>query len=429
MRDDLSDRKYPPNRTLIGPKKKIGFVCSGGGTKAGAFHLGVALALQEQGFKFRGGLASKAKTIEPPGKMEISAYVGSSAGSIITTYLAAGYSLENIFNSFVNSKSFDASRAVPKALPMLTYKKMFKLRGGLAKEQIKQLLETRNVIKKLVQGNWDSLIEFKWFKMIGLFSTRGIEEFMSEDVLPSEDFKDYIADLFIVATQLNHSRKVVFGKYHYAPPPSDPNCQYNNEAKISQACAASTALPFIFSPYEFKNRENKISYFIDGEIRDSLSSHVAVDAGSDLVFASYTHQPYHLTKAVGSLTSLGLPEIIVQSIYLVVEQKINAYIHGKKSQRNAINAVSEYCKQQGLSEEHRRRICEILESELHHRPDVDTVYIHPSPTDYKMFMREHFSLNPNTLKEIVKSGFKAAIEKLRHYEFADRKNSDSIEVV
>src|SRR3954451_3434469 len=88
----------------IAPKRKIAFVCSGGATKAGAFHLGVALALQEQGFKFFGGTVPFEGPVPTPGPMEISSYVGSSAGSIITTYLAAGYSLDNIFNSFLGKK-------------------------------------------------------------------------------------------------------------------------------------------------------------------------------------------------------------------------------------------------------------------------------------------------------------------------------------
>src|ERR1700761_789574 len=91
-------------RIKIGPKKKIAFVCSGGAAKAGAFHLGVALALQEQGFRFYGGLSTPSSTPPPPGPMDISTYVGSSAGSIISAYLAAGYSLENIFNSFMSRK-------------------------------------------------------------------------------------------------------------------------------------------------------------------------------------------------------------------------------------------------------------------------------------------------------------------------------------
>src|ERR1700739_2183148 len=127
----------------IGPKRKIAFVCSGGATKAGAFHLGVALALQEQGFRFYGGLQpADASKIRLPGPMEISTYIGSSAGSIISTYLAAGYSLENIFNSFLSRRPdgpHDPIDTYPKELPKLTYQKMFKLRGGLAREQISQL--------------------------------------------------------------------------------------------------------------------------------------------------------------------------------------------------------------------------------------------------------------------------------------------------
>src|SRR5579885_1955535 len=94
-------RRAASDRIQIGPKRKIAFVCSGGAAKAGAFHLGVALALQEQGFKFYGGRVPSSGAPRPPGPMEISTFVGSSAGSIISTYLAAGYSLDNIFNSFL----------------------------------------------------------------------------------------------------------------------------------------------------------------------------------------------------------------------------------------------------------------------------------------------------------------------------------------
>jgi hypothetical protein len=138
------------------------------------------------------------------------------------------------------------------------------------------------------------------------------------------------------------------------------------------------------------------------------------------VIASHTHQPYHYNKEIGSLTEHGLPSILIQSIYLVIEQKVNNYIHNKQTQRQAILAVEKYCKEQGIAAEHQRRILEILESELHHRRDVDTIYIHPSPQDAQMFFGDHFSLAPRKLSDIVKSGFKATIEKLRHYDFADR---------
>ena len=423
-----SRRRGSPDRIQIGSKRKIAFVCSGGATKAGAFHLGVALALQEQGFKFFGGLAPKkpgdANTpigqARTPGPMEISTYIGSSAGSIISSYLAAGYSLDNIFNSFLSRKPTDPADTIPRILPRMTYQKMFRLRGDLAKEQVKQFLLFRSIFTDLIQGNFEAILQFKWLRTTGIFSTLGLEQYLREEVLISNDFKDYLADLFIVATQLNHSRKVVFGKYNYQPPPDDLNCQYNNNVPVSEACAASTALPFIYAPFSIKNENNRSIYYVDGEIRDTLSTHVAVDAGADLVIASYTHQPYHYHKDIGSLTDFGLPSILIQSIYLLIEQKINNHVHHKKTQRNAIQAVSRYCKQQNISEEQRQRICEILEAELHHRMDVDTIYIHPSPSDSQMFFGEHFTLSPNRLAETVKSGFKAAIEVLRNYDFADR---------
>lgn len=414
------------DRIKIGPKRKIALVCSGGAAKAGAFHLGVALALQEQGFKFYGGRAPATGSPRAPGPMEISTYVGSSAGALITSYLAAGYSLDNIFNSFLDrdpnesGEPIDPADAYPKILSRLTYQKIFKIRPGLAREQLSQLTFFRRIFMNLVDQNWEALLQLKWLKATGLFSTQGIEQYMREEVLPSNQFQDYLADLFIVATQLNHSRKVVFGKYNYQPPAHDLTCQYDNSVEISQACAASTALPPIFSPYSIPGADGQPTWYIDGEIRDTLSSHVAFDAGADLVIATYTHQPLHFSKAIGSLTEHGLSAIVIQSIYLLIEQKINNHIHNKEVQRNAINSVSQYCKDAGVSEQHRRRICEILEAELHHRLDADTIYIHPSPTDSKLFFGENFTLSPKNMTETVRSGFRAAIETLRKYEFADR---------
>ncbi len=408
------------DRISIGPKRKIAFVCSGGATKAGAFHLGVALGLQEQGFRFFGGVLDPNAPVRTPGPMEISTYVGSSAGSIISSYLAAGYSLDNIFNSFLGRKTADPQDMIPKVLPRLTHPKMFKLRSELAREQLKQVLMFRNLASDLFQGKWEAILQFRWLKSTGIFSTSGIEQYLREEVLPSNRFQDYLADLFIVATQLNHSRKVVFGKYSYQPPPHDLTCQYDNDVPISEACAASTALPFIFAPYPIRNAKGNNIAYVDGEIRDTLSTHVAVDAGADLIFASYTHQPYHFKKEIGSLTEHGLPAILIQSIYLLIEQKVNQYVHNKQTQRQAIEAVARYCRQSGVSDDHRRRILEILESELHHRTDVDTIYIHPDPADAQMFFGEHFSLSARRLADIVRSGFRAAVNTVRAYDFADR---------
>ena len=411
-------------KTHIGHRRKIGFVCSGGATKAGAFHLGVALALREQGFQFYGGTKPSSGEVRPPGPMEISTYVGSSAGSIIASYLAAGYSLDNIFNSFLGRKleePIDPIDIYPKPLPRLTYQTMFRLRSKSTMDKMGQLSFLKKTVSGVLDGDMSALLQLKWLKTTGIFSTAGIEEYMRNEVLPSNRFEDYPADLFIVGTQLNHSRKVVFGKYSYQPPPWDLSCQYDNAALISDACAASTALPGVYSPHVIMNSEGQPVHYIDGEIRDTLSTHVAIDSGADLVIASYTHKPYHYTREIGSLTNHGLPAMLIQAIYLVIEQKINAHIYNRKVHRAAISEVSKYCKENGVSEEHRKRIMGIMEQELHHRMDTEVIYIHPSPNDVQTFFGEHFSLSPKKMSEIVKSGFKACIETLRRYEFADRK--------
>jgi len=418
-----SDAQSVKKKTLIGKKKKIAFVCSGGGVKAGAFHLGVALALQERGFKFVGGLEAGRAPDQVRGPMDITTYVGSSAGSIIASYLAAGYSLENIFNSFLDRKSDDPADQIPKVLPKLSYSTLFRLRPEIAKEQFKQFGLIKDMVTHFMDGNIESLLLFKMLKVTGLFTTQGLEEFLRNDVLPSNRFTDYYPELYIVSTQLNHSRKVVFGKRVLDPPPHDPTCLYIDDVRVSDACAASGALPLIYSPYQIELSNGKSYFFTDGEIRDTMSTHVAVDSGADLVIASYTHQPYHFTPEVGTLTDLGLPAILIQSLYQVIESKINNYIHGKRVQKNAIDAVSKYCKQQGLSDKIRNDICEIMEKELHHRMNVDMIYIHPDAQDPKMFIKEHFSLSPKKMSEIVRSGFRSAIEILRAYEFEDAPRS------
>ncbi len=417
----------PEKRIQIGPKKKIAFVCSGGATKAGAFHLGVALALQEQGFRFYGGIAPLSGVAPKPGPMDISTYVGSSAGSIISSYLTAGYSLDNIFNSFLGKtgKPLDPADALPKILPRLTYQKMFKLKPHFGMAELSQMGRLRRTFLELWDGQWESLMKLKWLKMSGFFSTAGIEQYLREEVLPSNRFQDYLADLFIVATQLNHSRKVVFGKYCYPPPKNDPTCKYDNQVGIGDACAASTSLPVVFCPHPIKNANNRQIYYVDGEIRDTLSTHVAIDNGADLVIASYTHQPYRFQREIGSLTEQGFPAVVIQSIYVLIEQKIKNHIYNKDIQRNAIHAVSQYCKE-NLSEKHRRKICEILERELDHRMNVDTLYIHPSPMDQRIFFGDHFSLAPKKMAEIVASGFRSAIETLRKYDFSDRKEKHAM---
>ncbi|MEW6056429.1 MAG: patatin-like phospholipase family protein [Bdellovibrionota bacterium] len=413
-------------RIKIPKKSKIAFVCSGGAAKAGAFHLGVALALQEKGFKFCGGLKREAAgdpdrvKMEDSSGREISIYVGSSAGSIICSYLASGYSLDQIFDAFLGKRQADSNA---RSLKRLNYTTMFSLRKDAslldmlgAITDVGKLPALGNFARKLAKDSYENLFKWKWLKLPGIFTTSGIEKYLREDVLPSNDFQSYEPDLFILATQLNHSRKVVFGKYKYMP--DDKTVSYINTTNISDACAASTALPLIFSPYPIKNEKGNPLYYFDGEIRDTLSTHVAFDAGADLIIASYTHQPYHYSRAIGSLHQYGIPAVMIQALYLMIERKIQFFIETQERHAVAHETVSRFFKEHNLPEHLRTQCLDQLSRKLNFKENVDYIYIHPKSKDHQMFFGDHFNLSGRRMTEIVRLGFKSAIDVLRRYDFS-----------
>lgn len=395
----------------LGEKKRIALVLSGGGIKAAAFHLGVCLALREKGFSFAGGSAEDVKMKYEDDKLTFKVYVGSSAGAVITTFLASGYSVESIIDAFERGAASDLNkltrrRKVYARLKPISYSDIFSLNGGNFISFVPNVLRRRSI----VTGGMEALLK-NGFKINGLFTMKGIERYMRTHVVKENSFASLGVDLFIVGTQLNHSRKVIFGNFPETR--KDKNIKYAGFATISDAVAASAALPPVFAPYGIRNEKGKEIHFFDGEIRETLSTHIAADAGADLVISSYSHQPYHYTPEMGSLHNYGIPLIANQALYQVIEQKILKHIEHQKDISAIMSAIDGYFKQANLPDEHREKLLEIVAKRVNHKPGVDYVYIHPSPQDHEMFFVDHFSLNPEILGRIVHVGFRAALQTLR----------------
>jgi len=120
------------DKQQISRRKKIAFVCSGGATKAAAFHMGVSLALHEKGFRFLGGLKGKSpSTMSARGPLDVDTYVGSSAGSVIAAYLAAGYSVDQIFNAYLG-------RAKQSPLKPLAYSTLMTVKASQHEEALRE---------------------------------------------------------------------------------------------------------------------------------------------------------------------------------------------------------------------------------------------------------------------------------------------------
>jgi predicted acylesterase/phospholipase RssA len=378
--------------------KKIALVLSGGVVKAAAWHLGVTLALEELGFNLKSNKNSSSAHDLNQKSLEIGTYVGSSAGAMICVYLASGYTPQDVIQATLGIKG---SR-----LRGVTYKDMFAIKRPELKGPKSDLnfpfdgfpLFLKNVLKPVVS-------------VPGFFTTEGLRRYLLEHVIESDHFEDYGPDLFIVATQLDHSRKVIFSKYNYPNPSHDSTSVYYTGTNVSAAAAASMSVPPFYCPYPIKNKlTNGVDYYIDGEIRDTLSTHVAEDNGCDVIISSWTHTPYHFHDEVGSLVNYGLPPIAIQSIYLMIQKKIVASRAERAKAIDIIDTINDYMKAEKFSTTHRREIMAILQRKLNINPKVKLIDIFPNHHDYKLFFANSFSLNSKISAHAVEAGYKRTMQ-------------------
>lgn len=380
--------------------KKTALVLSGGVVKAAAWHLGVAMALEELGFQLKNNANFSQKS-----DLEISTYVGSSAGSLVGLFFTAGYSVENILASFLRKTN-------KVKIKPISYKDVLYLKRPIKRPPkmsfYDPLEEFPFLIKQLLSP---------FMNISGLFSTYGLYNYINNHIIQEQAFEHYLADLFVVATQLDHSRKVIFSKYNYPNPSHDTTAVYYTGTDVSDAVAASMSVPPFYSPYPLKNsKTQEINYYIDGEIRETLSTHVAYDHGCEVIISSWTHTPYHYHEEVGSLINYGLPAICVQAIHLLIEKKIIESRAKVRASRDILDTVRKYMVDEKFSHEHTSKLLQILERKLNYKKDVTYLDIYPKHDNYKIFLSNSFSLNPKTALSIVKMGYRRTFEVLEGQE-------------
>lgn len=382
-------------------------VLSGGGMKAAAYHIGVALALQSKGLSI--GNIEAAKT----NPLAFKRYVGTSAGAVIATFFAAGYSAEDIIYAFTQGKhkldTLNLDNLEPtKKLPPLKYKDLFNLTSTPLSPT--KWIPSFFSSQYLDWGGVESFIK-RTFSLSGFFSNKGLGDYFRRAVFESEStsFKDMPIDLFIVATYLNKQKKAIFSRL---PDHEGERMDYISGVDVSSAITASAALPPLFSPVKLNGE-----YFFDGEIRDSLSSHIALDEGSDLVVVSYSMQPYKFNDKVGSLDAYGIPLIANQALFQLIQQKIISHRRNKKALRNIFSTLeSELARD--LPQKRVKELMLNLEEKFFPDRKSKVIYIHPSARNYEMFFADHMSLKPKILNQIVTTGFKSAMNALRDYTFS-----------
>ncbi|HXH31981.1 MAG TPA: patatin-like phospholipase family protein [Bacteriovoracaceae bacterium] len=380
--------------------KKIALVLSGGVVKAAAWHLGVTLALEELGFYFKSNKNSSPGHELNQKTLEIGTYVGSSAGAMICVYLAAGYSPHDVIQATLGIKG--------SKLQGISYKDMFAIKRPDLRAPKSDLYYPLDGFPTLVKNLLKPILSLP-----GLFTTEGARNYLLKHVIDKDSFEDFAADLFIVATQLDHSRKVIFSKYNYPNPSHDSTSVYYTGTNVSSAIAATMSVPPFYCPYPIKNKfTGGVDYYIDGEIRETLSTHVAEDNGCDVIISSWTHTPYHFHDEVGSLVNYGLAPIAIQSIYLMIQKKIISSRAERAKAIDIIDTVNDYMKSEKFTAAHRREIMAILQRKMNINPKVKLIDIFPDHHDYKLFFANSFSLNSKVSAHAVEAGYKRTMQML-----------------
>lgn len=377
--------------------KKTGLVLSGGVVKAAAWHLGVVMALEDLGYRIKNNATTDAQLDHP---LVVDMMVGSSAGSMIAAMLAAGLSARDVMKASLGLDKFHLKPIGYTDIFTLN-KRIFK---GYGKSEYRELAEYPGLISTLLKP---------FTKPPGFFTTEGLRTYLLKHIFENDAFEDFKSDLFFVASQLDHSQKVIFTKAGLEPKRHPEGVQYRISESVSQAVAASMSLPPFFAPYPLKHPvTGKEDYYIDGEIRETLSTHVAVDQGCDVVISSWTHAPYHFTEAVGSLVQYGLPSIAVQSIYLLIEKKIQSSRDHRRQVDITYDAVKEYCAESGISKKDQKALLGIIEDKFNFNKKRVFIDIAPDSSDAKFFFINSFSLNKKHTSYVIKSGYRRAMDLL-----------------
>ncbi len=283
------------------PNPKVAIVLAGGAVTGGAFKVG--------------GLQALDCYLENMKVTDFDTFVGLSAGSIISAFLANGISPEEMFKSLQGESAVLDSiqfsdfyypniedllvRPLHYMWDLLTFVPDFALQALLSSSLLQKDLRKAlfQALRKPNYRNLEKLVR-QYARILGLtrrmpsplnYLPRGlfandriegtVRNAFGKNQLPNDFIELYRRTgkaLYIVAGDLDTAERVVFGY------------NQNNNLSISQAIQASTALPGFFRPARIQGVD-----YIDGGVRKTANLDVAVESGADLIICYNPFRPFH----------------------------------------------------------------------------------------------------------------------------------------
>jgi NTE family protein len=261
------------------PPERRALVLAGGGVIGGMYEVGALAALDEALPGFRAN--------------DFDVYVGSSAGSVVAALMANGVRPRDLY-AILDEERDD---------PLNFHRGAVYHKGSFAGA-------TRNLAQFMWAVGKRALMDFRleWPDLLarsggdmpaGFFSLAPLEVYLREAFQTkglSNSFTGTPRPLLIAAIALDRAERVVFGQGDLIDVP------------ISQAIAASSAIPGFFEPYRIRGRD-----YVDGDVGYTGHTDLAVDAGATVVVALNPAVPQCLNEQDG-------PEIRQGGLYAIMEQ-------------------------------------------------------------------------------------------------------------
>ena len=261
------------------PPERRALILAGGGVIGGMYEVGALAALDETLPGFRAN--------------DFDLYVGSSAGSVVAALMANGVRPHELY------AILDEERDDP-----------LNFNRGAVYHKGSFTSATRNLAQFMWAVGKRALMDFRleWPDLLarsggdmpaGFFSLAPLEAYMREAFLAkglSNSFTGTPRPLLVAAIALDRAERVVFGQGDLM------------EVPISQAIAASSAIPGFFEPYRIRDRD-----YVDGDVGYTGHADLAVDAGASVLVALNPAVPLSLSEPDG-------PAIRRGGLYAIMEQ-------------------------------------------------------------------------------------------------------------
>ncbi len=263
-RQGQRSRRAPP---------RIGLALAGGGPLGAIYEIGALCALQD--------------CITGLSVNELDGYVGVSAGGMIAAALANGLTPRQLCTAFIESQAPLADRIDPELFMRPAW-------GEYAQRwaSLPWLATEAGLGFVLGQRSWLASLERLGRALpTGLFSNSALQERLREVFSApgrSDDFRKLRRPLVVVATDLDSGAAAPFGLPGWDAVP------------ISEAVAASAALPGLFPPLEVNGPQGR-RWYVDGALKKTLHARVLLDMGLDLMIALNPLVPFDATQAVQPL--------------------------------------------------------------------------------------------------------------------------------